>query len=643
MIESILYAIFAVLGLGFLVFIHELGHYWMARRQGMRVEVFAIGFGKPIYKWEFQGVQWQIGYLPFGGYVRIAGMQKERGVDPMRIPDGFYGKKPWQRIQVALAGPLVNIFFAMAIFVVLWFVGGRDKNFSEFTHRIGWVDPKSALYEYGVRPGDVIQKYEGRDFQGFRDLMISSLMNHDRPSRLEGYTRDYLTGNTHPFDYTLKPYEDPRSVKDKLSTIGVLSPAQYLIYDQKTPSSYLKEIGLQPKDRLVWVDGEVLFSSKQLSSLVNESTSFLTVERGGQVFQTKVPRVHINDLKMNVIEKAEIDDWQHEAAIKGRFQDLFFIPYNLSPSCFVEGRLEFIDEQDQIKAFGSCERCAYFHPLQEGDRIVAVDGQLVSSAYELLDLLQTRHILVIVDRDPDILQKTLWTKADAQFEDFSSQDLNAIVSSIGTDKPVDSAGQLHLLNPIVPKPLTEIPLSSSQQQQLNKDFAHSKKAIEKRVQDPQKRGELLGELEKNQKKLVLGIPLKDREVLYNPSPLNQFGSVVEDMSRTLTSLFSGDLSPKYMSGPVGIVHGVQQSWMLGVKEVLFWMAVISLNLGLINLLPIPVLDGGHIMFSLYEVVTGRALRFKTMEKLIIPFIVLLIGFFIFVTYHDILRLFSKFF
>ncbi len=643
MIESILYAVFAVLGLGFLVFIHELGHYWVARRQGMRVEAFAIGFGKPIYTWEFQGVKWHICWLPFGGYVRIAGMQREKGVDPSRIPDGFYGKKPWQRIQVALAGPLVNIFFALVVFAVLWLSGGRDKNFAEFTHRIGWVDPKSALYEYGVRPGDVIQKYEGRDFQGFRDLMVSSIMNHDRPARLQGYTRDYVSGATRPFDYTLKPYEDPRSVKDKVSTIGVLSPAQYLIYDQKLPSASAKEIGLQPKDRLVWVDGEVLFSSKQLSSLVNESTSFLTVERNQEIFQTKVPRVHIDDLKLNVIEKAEIDDWQHEAGIKGRFQDLFFIPYNLSPGCFVEGRIGFIDEVDQIKAFSSCERCSYFYPLQEGDRIVAIDGQLVSSAYEFLDLVQTRRILMIVDRDPKIVQKTLWTNADSQFEEFGSQDLNAIVSSIGTDKPVVAAGDLHLLNPITPKPLTELPLSASQKSQLMKDFAHSKKEIEKSVQDPQKRGELLGELERNQKKLVLGIPLKDREVLYNPSPLDQFGSVLEDTGRTLTGLFSGDLNPKYMSGPVGIVHVVHQSWMVGVKEALFWMAVISLNLGLINLLPIPVLDGGHIMFSLYEVVTGRSLRYKTMEKLIIPFIGLLIAFFVFVTYQDILRLFLKFF
>ncbi len=64
---SLIYALFAILGLGFLVFIHELGHYWVARRQGMRVEAFSIGFGKALYSWEWDGVKWQICWLPFGG------------------------------------------------------------------------------------------------------------------------------------------------------------------------------------------------------------------------------------------------------------------------------------------------------------------------------------------------------------------------------------------------------------------------------------------------------------------------------------------------------------------------------------------------------------------------------------------------
>lgn len=644
MFESILYAILAILGLGFLVFIHELGHFWVARRKGMRVEAFAIGFGKPLYTWEHNGVKWHICCLPFGGYVKIAGMQKEKGLEPYEIEDGFFGKPPWQRIQVALAGPLVNIVFALLVFSIIWLTGGRDKSFSEFTHRIGWVDPKSALYQNGVRPGDVIQKYDGRVFHGFKDLLTTSLMDDDE-TRIQGYKVDYTNGQESQYDYTLKTYEDPRSIKDKFLTIGVLSPAQYLIYDPgaaQIPGLPIGQSGIQPMDRLIWVDGEIIFSVKQLASIINESTAFLTVRRGKEVFQTKVPRIHLDDLKMSSIERAEIDDWQHETGLKGRLQDLYFIPYNLSPTGQVESRIHFIDEQDQIQAFQQCQRCAYFNPLEEGDQILAIDGTSVQSSYEILQQLQTRHVLVIAERNPEAVQKISWKKADEQFDDFGTADVTSLVSSIGTNHPLSSAGTLHLLQPIVPQSLVELPLSPVQKTQLAQEFAASKKEIES-IRDPQKRSEQQSELEKSQKKLVLGIPLKDREVRYNPSPLQQFFNVFKDTWRTLAGLVSGVLNPKYVSGPVGIIHVVHNSWMVGAKEALFWMAVISLNLGIINLLPIPVLDGGHIMFSLVEIVTKRPLKSKTMERLIIPFIGLLVALFIYITYQDITRLFSKFF
>jgi Predicted membrane-associated Zn-dependent proteases 1 len=190
---NVIYILFAIVGLGFLVFIHELGHYLLARRAGMKIEVFSIGFGRPILSWMYQGVKWQVCLLPFGGYVKIAGMQKEGKLEPCEIPDGFYSKSPGKRIQVALAGPLVNIVFALLGFSLLWCLGGRDKLFKEYTRRIGWVEPASPLYEQGVRPGDVIEKYDGRPFRGVKDLLVASVM--DAPSmQIEGYKVDYEAG-----------------------------------------------------------------------------------------------------------------------------------------------------------------------------------------------------------------------------------------------------------------------------------------------------------------------------------------------------------------------------------------------------------------------------------------------------------------
>ncbi|MBM3199173.1 MAG: peptidase, partial [Chlamydiae bacterium] len=140
-----------------------------------------------------------------------------------------------------------------------------------------------------------------------------------------------------------------------------------------------------------------------------------------------------------------------------------------------------------------------------------------------------------------------------------------------------------------------------------------------------------------------GIALQDRMVYYNPTPFFLIQASFQEAWQTFHALITGYLSPKYMSGPVGIVQAIHHGWTYGIKEALFWIALISVNLGILNLLPIPVLDGGHICFALYEMVTGKRIKAKTMERLIIPFIVLLVGLFIYLTYQDLLRIISQFF
>ena len=96
-----------------------------------------------------------------------------------------------------------------------------------------------------------------------------------------------------------------------------------------------------------------------------------------------------------------------------------------------------------------------------------------------------------------------------------------------------------------------------------------------------------------------------------------------------------------MSGPIGIVRAVSFSISSGIINALYWLGFISLNLGIVNLLPIPMLDGGHIMFSGVEIATRKKLNPKTIEKLIYPFLILIILFFLYVSYHDILRIFIR--
>lgn len=636
MFEEICYILLAILGLGLLIFIHEFAHYIVARRVKMKVEVFSIGFGWPIYSWSRNGVKWQIGCLPFGGFVKIAGMQKEGLKEPYEIEDGFFGKKPLDRIKVAVAGPFVNIAFALLLFILIWALGGRNKSFSEYTHLIGWMDKTSELYRNGIRPGDEIVEYGGREFTGFKDLLYAGAMEESETG-IKGYRVDYYNKNKEPFAYKLKNYKSSQNFEEGFSTIGVLAPASYLIYD-KWPDgkenlfkkgSPMFYSGIKYGDRIIWADGEIIFSNQELSNAVNTSSTLLTIQRGSKIFLTKVLRTKLEDLKVPNNFKSDLDDWQHEARIKDNLNDLFLIPYTFNSECIIEDRLDFIEEPPLLSV-----DAPFSTELKRGDRILAVDGYPLTSSTAILQKLQKRHVFLIVQHNCKIKSSDSWKEVDKNFADFKIEDLNSIISSIGTTGS-KSSGDLSLLHPIVPKKFSELlPLIGRE-----KEVYAYKREIEK-IKNPEKKAEAIKIFETSAKKLQLGVALQNREVKYNPNPFIVFKEVFSEMWRILSSLVSGYLKPKWLSGPIGIVHMAEQSWQLGLKEALYWLAVISLNLGILNILPIPILDGGHILFSSVEMVTKKPLKSKTMEKIIIPFFVLLILAIVYVTYHDLLRLFK---
>lgn len=653
MIVSVLYIILAVIALSFLIFIHELGHYLMARRVGMRVETFSIGFGKPLYSWERDGVKWQIGWLFFGGYVKIAGQDPSQDVDPYEVSDGFFGKSPWDRIKVAIAGPFMNLVFALLLFVLLWSLGGREKNFSEYTSKVGWVDPQSELYEQGVRPGDEVVAYGGRTYQGAKDHITSAMTASNNKLLVTVNHVDYFTGEKETEELSVKVYPHPAAIDNGIETAGITRPANYLLY-KKLPGgvenplqegSPMKESGLELGDRIVWVDGQVIFSLEQLNHVLNDDRALLTVEREGTSFLRRVPRVQTQELRLNSEYREELTDWQYEAQLANtKFRNLYTIPYNLNAENEIESIVKFIDRDNEEEAFPKVVYSSEEEPLQVGDQIVAVDNHPVRFPYELINYLQDKRSNIIVQRGTLYEDAVLWDAADEEFDkQLNWADLQEIEKSIGSADSVDQKGNLYLLNTVKPKKISDFELPPELAAIRATTLQEQRKKIEK-ISDPKKRAYALDLLENQENQLILGIPgVQDRKVQFNPAPTTLFSNITGEIGNTLRALVTGTLNPKWMSGPVGIIHMVQHQSMVSLKESLFWVGLISLNLGILNLLPIPVLDGGTIVFSLYEMITRKRIHPKTMEKLVIPFALLLIGFFIFLTYNDIERIISRFF
>ncbi|WP_375793342.1 site-2 protease family protein [Chlamydia sp. 12-01] len=619
---TIIYFILAALALGVLVLIHELGHLLAAKSVGMAVESFSIGFGPALYKKKIGDIEYRVGIFPFGGYVRIKGMDKrEKGVDAdpdsvYDIPQGFFSKSPWKRIVVLAAGPIANILLAFVAFGALYISGGRSKAYSEYSRIVGWVNP--ILKEKGLNLGDEILTCNGKPYYSDKDAITSALL--DRHLSFKGIHPAYLSKTSREFSLDTEFDVNKNGIP--------LAGASYLLYRYQEPiskESPMYSANMLPGDRLVWMDGQILFSPMQVSQMLNEAYAFVKISRYDQELSLRIPRMLASTLYLSPYVRNELIDNQYEAGIKGKWSSLYTLPYMINSYGYVEGELQPIDPESPFPLMEE--------KLELGDRILAIDGTPVSGSTDILRLVQNHKVSIIVQKmTSEQLEDVDSSIADERFiRSYDAKDLLSIINSIGSAQEVRESGQYRLLPPVQPKPWISI---------YSDDLLNKRREMAKKFKNQDQQRYYLDRIEIEKQKLSLGIPLKDMTVKYNPSPDTLIVNISKDSLRTMKALVVGRLNPQWLSGPVGIVHMLHKGWSLGISEALFWIGLVSINLAVLNLLPIPVLDGGYIVLCLWEMISRRRLNMKLVEKMLIPFSLLLIAFFIFLTFQDLFRFFA---
>jgi regulator of sigma E protease len=158
-----------------LVYVHEWGHYWVARKNGVRVEVFSIGFGPEVYGWTNEaGTRWKISAIPLGGYVKMLGQSDlpsdEEGEQPLSEEEqavSFQNKTLAQRAAIVVAGPLANFIFAIVLFAGLIMTVGTPRHYAG----VGNILPDSAAAEARLEVGDRIIDIDGQEVVWFSDLV----------------------------------------------------------------------------------------------------------------------------------------------------------------------------------------------------------------------------------------------------------------------------------------------------------------------------------------------------------------------------------------------------------------------------------------------------------------------------------------
>jgi regulator of sigma E protease len=221
------YVVVFLLVLTVVVFVHEMGHFLIARWNGVRVDVFSIGFGPEIFGWNARsGTRWRIALLPIGGYVKMFG-----DADPASVPDmereftaeeravAFHFKSVAQRAAVVVAGPLANFLFAVVALAVLLLVYGEQRT----APVVGQVQADSAAAEAGLQAGDRVVEANGRSVERFQDLKQIVMMTVGNPVALvviRGGERLELTAVPH-----LREMPDIFGNVHKVPVLGVVADA----------------------------------------------------------------------------------------------------------------------------------------------------------------------------------------------------------------------------------------------------------------------------------------------------------------------------------------------------------------------------------------------------------------------------------
>lgn len=253
---SILSVILGLLVLGFLVFIHELGHFLAAKWCGIRVLAFSLGFGNPIFKKTIKGTEYRISAIPFGGYVKMAGENPDE--DRVGDSDEFPSKPAWQRAFVAIAGPAANYITGMLMLWVMFMYGVQQPVYYD-RPLIGAVSDTSAAQNAGLKAGDSLISINGKTISNWNDVDAAFALQQKKYKIV--ISRDGLEKTV---DLEMKP---SKGAFPKELTGGILPPLPAVVADVNDGSPAQKA-GLKSGDTILEINGAKIYSWFQLSQIV---------------------------------------------------------------------------------------------------------------------------------------------------------------------------------------------------------------------------------------------------------------------------------------------------------------------------------------------------------------------------------------
>jgi len=590
--------LFTVFFFGFCIFIHEFGHLLAAVWQKLVVEKFSIGFGKKIWGFKKGGIEYVISWLPFGGFVSIPQLdtaETTKTEDGRELPHGA----PMARAVTAFAGPFFNILFGFVLATVMWGVGVW-KNPPASSCIVVDVPKILPLYKDGLKESDTIVAVNGVPYdKSFDDLLddwetLQESLKLPSPEQLQPITLTIRDKKGHESDITY------------------------------TPQPGLEwKAGLRPDDRILKVNGKPLQNGYsqlyELHAYNGLPQATVTVARPGE-------------------------------------NGLLEIAYEQLPNPLYEGLgVPFYYARNPIAISGVIPGSpAETAGFKAGDQLLNACGKTVVSTKSLFESLQEDQSTTTADfliaRHDKEMTLTMQLPAERNAKSLGFV-FSVIIKNVFMDSPAEAAGILpkDRILKLDDKEITEA--SAFTELVQNSKGAPMTIVIERNGQEVTI--ENIAARETGERYLI-GVQLDDTppKVIVHLTPWRQFTDVFNQTAKTLSLLFKpltskisgtqtskSQVKVKHMSGVVGItalLWGTLKSE--GLRGGMSLIILITFSLAFVNLLPFPVLDGGHILFAFIEALIRRPLPVKLVSWLQNIFAGLLIMLMVYITFNDVLRL-----
>lgn len=531
-----------VILLGLLIFVHELGHFSVAKFFGVRVEVFSLGFGKKIFQFKRGDTVYCLSLIPLGGYVKMFGDEQGKEIAESDKKFSFLHKPVSQRIGIVLAGPMMNFFFAILIFMFVALIGEDLRG-----PVVGDISSSSLAFNSGFRSGDTIIRAGSSSVKSWEDFQEA--LNSSKGTELQveverevGQQREVLKAKA-----TLKQNPNILSIDSHVGEIeGLTTNSKQSVVGVRS-LSLADKAGLKTGDRITAINQIKVKHFREIENVL--------VSQTGQDIKIDVERSNFDESKT---EKISVTlDHPKFSSMAG----LGFDSSDLYLAKIIEGTP------------------AALAGLKEGDRITKVGA----------------------------LEIKKWDDVLGQVKSFSGE---------GSLKfEVDRLGKLQTFE-IVPKMTAQMNSQGGEEKRFTIGIIPHIMVAEPVLVKVKAEG-------------LLAASQRGFQKTYDITVMTVL---------SFLRLIENKISPKNIGGVISIGQAASETFKIGISHFLQMMGVISINLFILNLLPIPVLDGGHLLFYSIEALKGAPVSMKKMEIAQQFGLVLLMSLMVFALFNDFSRL-----